>query len=197
MKRILPLVMFVGSALPAMAHPPIFHAFGTGEAAQVGFLHPFTGWDHLIVMIAVGLWAVQLGGRALWALPCSFVASMILGGCLGLSGFHAPSAEAGILASIILLGAALGMAWNPPLLLAALFVGAGGLCHGYAHGAEITTGLVPAIYFAGMIAATTLLHAFGVGTGLLLRQNRIMAITRVAGVMILVFAVYDFIRPVS
>lgn len=197
MKRLLPLFILVGSALPAMAHPAIFHGQGGVDAASAGFLHPFTGLDHLVVMVAVGLWAVQLGGRALWILPASFVASMILGGLVGLSGFHAPIAEAGILASIIVLGAALGIAWNPPLLIAALFVGAGGLCHGYAHGSEMTSDLVPAIYLAGMIVATALLHAFGVGTGLLLRKSQLMVATRVAGLAILAFAVYDFIWPVA
>jgi urease accessory protein len=197
MKRLLPLLLLIGSALPAMAHPAIFHGQGGMDAASSGFFHPFNGWDHLTVMVAVGLWAVQMGGRALWVLPCSFVASMILGGLIGLSGFHAPIAESGILASIILLGAALGMAWNPPLAVAALFVAAGGLCHGYAHGAEMTSGLVPAIYLTGMILATALLHALGVGTGLLLRNNQLMLATRVAGLAILGFAVYDCIWPVS
>jgi urease accessory protein len=196
-KSLLPLLILLGSTFPAMAHPPIFHGLGGTEAAQAGFFHPFTGIDHLVVMVAVGLWAVQMGGRALWVLPASFVGSMILGGLVGLSGFHAPVAESGILASIILLGAALGMAWNPPLIIAALFVGAGGLCHGYAHGAEMSAGLIPAIYFAGMIVATSLLHALGVGTGLFLRRNQFMIMTRFAGLMILAFAVYDFIWPVA
>ena len=200
MKRLLPLLLLIGSALPAMAHPAIFHNMGNGEAAQSGFLHPFSGWDHLTVMVAVGLWAVQMGGRAqmgrraLWVLPCSFVGSMIFGSLLGLTGFHAPIAESGILASIILLGAALGMAWNPPLAVAALFVGAGGLCHGYAHGAEMTVGLAPALYLSGMIVATVILHLLGIGTGLALRKHSFMTATRVAGFMILACAVYDFLN---
>jgi urease accessory protein len=193
MKRLLPLLFLIGSALPAMAHPAIFHGQGGMDAASYGFSHPFSGWDHLTVMVAVGLWAVQMGGRALWVLPCFFVGTMILGGLVGLSGIHAPIAESGIIASIILLGAALGMAWNPPLALAALFVATGGLCHGYAHGVEMTTGLAPALYLSGMIGATAILHLLGIGTGLALRKTSFMTATRVAGFMILAFAIYDFI----
>lgn len=197
MKRSLPLLLLFLSALPAMAHPAIFHGLGEADAALAGFSHPFSGLDHLIVMVAVGLWAVQVGGRALWLLPCSFVGSMILGGLIGLSGFHAPVAESGILASIVILGAALGIAWRPQLWIAALFVGVGGLCHGYAHGSEMTTGLVPVIYLTGMIIATSLLHATGITAGLALRHRQFMAATRFAGWMILAFAAYDFIWPVA
>ena len=197
MKRSLPLLLLFLSALPAMAHPATFHGLEGADAPLAGFLHPFSGLDHLIVMVAVGLWAVQVGGRALWLLPCSFVGSMILGGLIGLSGFHAPVAEAGILASIVILGAALGIAWRPQLWIAALFVGAGGLCHGYAHGSEMTIGLVPVIYLTGMIIATSLLHAMGITAGLALRHSQFIAATRFAGWMILAFAAYDFIWPVA
>jgi urease accessory protein len=197
MKRLSPVLLLLLSALPAGAHPAIFHSQVAGNAAQAGFLHPFTGVDHLVVMVAVGLWAVQMGGRALWLLPCSFVSSMIFGGLVGLSGFHAPIAESGILASIVLLGAALGMVWRPQLWVAALFVAAGGLCHGYAHGAEMTAGLIPALYFAGMVLATSLLHAIGVGSGLLIRKSPFLLATRVAGLLLLAFAVYDYFSPVA
>ena len=194
MKRILPILLLFGSALPAMAHPPAFHA-GMGSAAQAGFFHPFTGLDHLLVMIAVGLWAVQIGEkntRVLWLLPCTFVGSMILGGFMGLCGVHLAVVESGILASIILLGAALGMAWKPTFPIAALFVCATGLCHGYAHGFEMATGLVPAVFFVGMVAATSLLHGIGIAGGLTLQRSRFVPATRLAGVMLLCFAVCDF-----
>lgn len=197
MKRSLPALFLILTALPAMAHPPIFHGLGGADAAQAGFFHPFSGMDHLIVMVAIGLWAVQMGGRALWLLPTSFVGSMMLGGLLGLSGFHAPIAESGILASIVLVGAALGMTWNPRLWIAALFVSFAGLCHGYAHGAEMAEGLVPAIYLTGMIVATALLHSIGIATGLALHQSRLKLVLRITGFAILAFALYDFIWPVA
>lgn len=197
MKRYSPFLILLLSAITAEAHPAIFHGQGAGAAAQAGFLHPLTGFDHLLVMVAVGLWAVQIGGRALWLLPCSFVASMIAGGLVGLSGFHAPIAESGILASMILLGAALGMVWRPQLWIASLFVALSGLCHGYAHGSEMQAGLVPSVYFAGMVLATSLLHAAGVGSGLMFRRSPFLLATRVAGLLILAFALYDFLSPVS
>jgi urease accessory protein len=197
MKRHLPLFLTLLSAWPAMAHPPQFHAADSMGAAQAGFLHPFTGLDHLVVMIAVGLWAVQLGGRALWILPGSFVGSMIVGGLGGLSGIHLAVVESGILASIVLLGVALGMAWRPSLPVAATFVAAAGLCHGYAHGSEMKTNLIPVLFFAGMIAATALLHGLGLGGGLLLQRRGFMVLTRVLGFLVLAFAVYDFLCPVA
>jgi urease accessory protein len=172
-----------------------------GGATQAGFLHPLTGFDHLLVMVAVGLWAVQIGGRALWLLPCSFVGSMMLGGAMGLSlglgGIHQSFVEHGIIASIVLLGVALGMVWRPSTLVAALSVGAAGLCHGYAHGSEMPAGALPVMFFGGMVVATSLLHAFGVGGGLLLNKNpKIAVAVRVAGLFLIAFALYDFCFPV-
>ena len=195
MRCLLTFLIFIGSAFSIMAHPAHFHG-DLGSAAEAGFLHPFTGLDHLLVMVAVGLWAVQIGGRALWLLPCSFVGAMLLGGILGLSGYHLTVIDSGILASIVLLGAALGMAWRPPVWSAALFVGAAGLCHGYAHGSEISAGLIPAVFFVGMVSATSLLHAMGVAGGLVFQRNRFLLATRIAGVILLSFALYAFFCPV-
>lgn len=90
MSRARHFLILIASVIPAMAHPPQFHAMDGIGATQVGFLHSISGLDHLLVMVAVGLWAVQIGGRALWALPCSFVGSMMLGGVVGLCGTHLP-----------------------------------------------------------------------------------------------------------
>jgi len=198
MKRHLPLLSLAGlicSSVSATAHPAPhahFHSLDMAGATQAGFLHPLTGLDHLIVMVAVGLWAVQIGGRALWLLPSSFVGSMMIGGAIGLCGVHQPFVEHGILASIVLLGAALGMSWRPTLLISSLCVGAAGLCHGYAHGSEIPSGALHAMFFAGMIIVTSLLHASGVGAGLLLRDQRFAMLMRTAGLFLITFAVYDF-----
>jgi urease accessory protein len=191
MKRLLPLLLLVGSIAPAMAHPVQCHSQDLVSAGQAGFLHPLTGLDHLLVMIAVGLWAVQLGGRALWLLPCSFVGSMMIGGALGLTGIHQPLVEHGILASIILLGTALGMAWRPSQLIASLCVSAAGLCHGYAHGSEIPSGAIPILFIAGMMAGTALLHVLGLGGGLIIKHHRFQSAIRVSGFMLLAVAVYS------
>jgi urease accessory protein len=197
MKRSLPILLLLGSAITASAHPAQFHSQDLAGAVESGFLHPLTGLDHLLVMVAVGLWAVQIGGRALWLLPCSFVGSMMLGGAIGLCGIHQPLVEHGILASIILLGVALGMAWRPSTPIAALCVGAAGLCHGYAHGSEMPSGTLPLMFFIGMVTATSLLHACGVGGGLALKKNPGISLgMRAAGFMLIAFSVYDFFFPV-
>jgi len=197
MKRHFPLLLLIGLfgfAVAATAHPSQFHSQDLAGVARAGFLHPLTGLDHLLVMVAVGLWAVQIGGRALLLLPSFFVGSMMLGGALGLGLYevHQPFVEHGILASIFLLGAALGMAWRPSLLISSLCVGAAGLCHGYAHGSEMPSGALPVIFFTGMIIVTSLLHASGVGAGLLLRGQKFSMLMRITGLCLLVFSVYDF-----
>lgn len=197
MKRPMPLLpslllilSVLGFTLPAMAHPSAFHAVGSDSAASLGLLHPFTGLDHLLVMVAVGLWAVQLGGRALWLLPCSFVGAMLVGGLLGLSSHHASFVEHGIVASLLLLGAALGMAWRPPVFIASLGVGAAGICHGFAHGGEIPVGSTPVLFLAGMVCATALLHMGGLMFGTAFQRNGLNRAIRVAGFGLLAFAAF-------
>jgi len=199
MKRISSLLFAICSigTSSAWAHPAVFHALSPSDAASAGFLHPFTGLDHLLVMVAVGLWAVQIGGSAIWLLPCSFIMSMMFGGIMGLFGFHQPLFEHGILASIVLFGVALGMAWRPATPVALICVGVSGFCHGYAHGSEMPSGALPLLFFAGMVGATMLLHAFGVGGALVLcKRPRLSMAMRAAGVLLLAFAAYDFLFPV-
>ncbi|MCX8494140.1 MAG: HupE/UreJ family protein [Chthoniobacterales bacterium] len=201
MKRHLPLLLLVGlfgSAVTATAHTSQFHSQDMAGASWAGFLHPLTGLDHLLVMVVVGLWAVQIGGRALWLLPSSFVGSMMIGGAmgLGLCGVHQTFVEHGILASIVMLGAALGMAWRPSLLISSLCVGAAGICHGYAHGSEMPSGALPIMFFVGIVIATSLLHACGVGGGFLFRNQKFAILMRTAGLFLIAFAVYDFYFPV-
>lgn len=199
MKRPLPLLAplltilsILGSTLPAMAHPSAFHEAGSCSSAGLGFLHPFTGLDHLLVMVAVGLWAVQLGGRSLRLLPCSFIGAMLLGGLLGLSSHHASLIEHGIVASLLLLGVALGMAWRPPLWIAALGVGAAGLCHGFAHGSEVPQASSPLLFLAGMGCATALLLMGGLVFGTAFQRNAQSRAIRVAGFGLIVFAAFTF-----
>lgn len=202
-KRSLPLLVLLGSSFSAIAHPSIFHATNFTNSAhssdligatQAGFLHPFFGLDHLLVMVAVGLWAAQMGGRALWLLPSAFAGSMLLGGFVGLLGIQRAFVEHGILASLIMLGIALGITWRPSLLIASLCVGAAGLCHGYAHGSEMPSGIIPALFLAGMISATALLHALGITAGLSLRQRSLSIVFRTAGCLLLAFALTQAIR---
>jgi urease accessory protein len=172
-----------------MAHPQAYHAMNASGAAQAGFFHPFTGLDHLLVMVAVGLWAVRLGGRALWMLPCAFVLPMILGGVGGMGSAPRPLIEQGITASLLLLGAALGMAWRPSLPVALGLVAVCGAFHGFAHGSEMPAGSIPLLFLAGMAAATSLLHAGGVASGLSLDGKRPKPAFRIAGLALIIFSV--------
>ena len=193
MKRLFPLLLLLGSALPAMAHPVAFHAGDPNAATASGFLHPFTGPDHLLVMVAVGLWAVQLGGRALWMLPCAFILQMILGGFAGIGSMPRPMIEHGIGASMLLLGAALGMAWKPRLSIALAVVVLSGACHGFAHGAEMPQGVAPSLFLMGMVAATVTLHAVGILFGTTIGGTRFGTAIRAAGGGLIAVAAYSFI----
>lgn len=144
----------------AMAHPGADHVHG----AVQGFLHPFGGLDHLLAMIAVGMFAAQLGGRALWIVPAAFVGTMAAAGALGMSGVPVPHVEIGIALSVVALGAAVALRLHVPTLLAATLAGIFALFHGYAHGAEMPATMSGLAYGAGFVAATALLHAIGIGT---------------------------------
>ena len=142
----------------------------TGAGFGGGFAHPFVGLDHLLAMLAVGLWAAQQGGRALWAVPAAFVAAMLAGGALAWSGFVLPQVEAGITASVLVLGLLIAtrQRWAVPvgMALAAVFA----LFHGYAHGLEMPGTAAPTLYAAGFALATATLHGVGLAGGLLGRR---------------------------
>ncbi len=146
-----------------------FAAWGH-PADAAGFVHPFTGLDHLLAMLAVGLWAAQLGGRWTWAVPLAFVASMALGGALGFAGVNLPFVEPMIAASVLVLG--LLVALQVRLRYSGLvLVGAFAIFHGIAHAAEMPAETPRLVYAAGFVLATALLHAAGVGLGLLPRAR--------------------------
>ena len=154
-----------------------------GEAA--GFLsgvrHPISGLDHVLAMIAVGLWGAQLGAPAIWLLPVAFPMVMALGGMMGLLGIPLPGAEIGIAASAILLGAAVMFESRPRLLIAASLVGFFAIFHGYAHGTELPPGQSGLLYSIGFVIATGCLHAAGITIGLLHRWGWGQKVVRFAG----------------
>ncbi len=162
MRRCL-LLAFLLLPAAALAHPgPHAHAHDGGWGFVAGLAHPLGGADHLLAMVAVGLWAGALGGRALFALPVAFVALMAAGGIFGSAGAALPDVEPMILASVILLGAAVALALRPPLAVAVALVALFGFAHGFAHGAEGPAGGF-ALYAAGFVLATAALHALGIG----------------------------------
>ncbi|AYD01763.1 HupE/UreJ family protein [Neorhizobium sp. NCHU2750] len=157
--------IFAAAAAPAFAHlNPNEHG-----SFMAGFSHPLFGMDHILVMVAVGLWASQLGrdGKrsALWIVPTSFVLTMAVGFALALSGVALPFVEPGILASVIALGLLVAMAVRMPTAICAAIVAVFALLHSHAHGGEL--GSAGALQFgAGFVIATATLHAAGIAAGL-------------------------------
>jgi urease accessory protein len=134
-----------------------------------GFMHPVLGWDHVIAMVAVGLWGAFLGAPAIWILPVVFPLVMALGGAFGVLGVPIPGVETGIASSAVVLGAMIAFAARPPMWVAAVIVGAFAIFHGHAHGTELPSAANPLAYSVGFVVATGLLHLLGIGFGLLVR----------------------------
>lgn len=175
---------FVVPVLALLLVPSIAHAHvGSGEMG--GFLHgvshPLTGIDHLCAMIAVGLWAAQTGGRAIWAVPLAFVSVMLLGGASGMTGVHFPLAETGIAVSVLMLGVFIAAAVRLRLPASILIVGLFALCHGYAHGAEMPATASALGYAGGFALTTALFHVAGIGLGVGLEKIASAKFVRFAG----------------
>ncbi|MBD9442411.1 HupE/UreJ family protein [Pseudomonas sp. PDM04] len=175
LKRILGALVLLLAPAIAFAHP------GHGDNGLIaGISHPIGGLDHLLAMLAVGLWAAQQQGAARWALPCTFVGTLLLGGLLGFEGLQLPALEGGIAASVLALGLAVALAVRPPLSLAVVATALFALFHGVAHGLELPDMTSPWAYAAGFVAATAALHAAGYGVVRVLPQAAAPLI-RVAG----------------
>jgi urease accessory protein len=136
-----------------------------------GWLHPLTGIDHMLAMIAVGVWSAQLGKRAVLYVPGAFVAAMLLGGALGFEHLALPGIELGIALSVVLLGSAIALGHRTSLLLATLGVGLFGMCHGYAHGYEIPSMESTWVYALGFLITTACLHLVGAVGGILILER--------------------------
>ncbi len=164
-------------ALPAEAH------IKQGEATGFfsGLAHPVSGLDHIIAMVAVGLWGAQLGAPAIWLLPVTFPMVMAFGGFLGLIGIPLPGVEIGIALSGVLLGAMVLLEVKAPLYVAAALVGVFGLYHGHAHGAELPPGENGLLYSLGFVLATGALHAAGIAIGTVHRWDWGRTALRLAG----------------
>ncbi|MEM1111888.1 MAG: HupE/UreJ family protein [Pseudomonadota bacterium] len=146
-----------------------------------GFMHPILGWDHVVAMVAVGLWGAVLGQPAIWILPVTFPLVMAFGGVLGVIGVPLPGVEIGIALSAIILGAMVLSAARPPLWLAAVIVAAFAIFHGHAHGTELPDAVSPLAYSLGFVLSTGLLHMCGIGFGLLTRWPSGTLLVRAGG----------------
>ena len=151
----------------ALAHTGV----GDTHGFVHGFAHPIGGLDHVLAMVAVGLFAAHLGGRALVLVPASFVLSMGAGGALGMAGIKLPFVEIAIALSAVVLGAAVALRVSAPTLVAMALVGFFAVFHGYAHGAEMPAAMSGLAYGAGFMLATALLHAAGIAIGLLIGRT--------------------------
>ena len=152
-------------ATPAFAHT----GQGVAGGFAAGFMHPITGPDHVVAMVAVGMWGAFLGAPAIWLLPVVFPLVMAFGGVLGVLGVPMPGVEIGIALSAIGLGLVVAFAARPPLWVAAVLVGMFAIFHGYAHGAELPGAANPLAFGIGFVLATGMLHLCGIAFGLLVR----------------------------
>jgi urease accessory protein len=182
LRAFLPAALLIAPAL-AQAHPG--HP-GHDDDFLRGVAHPLSGLDHTFALLAVGLWAAQLGGRARWVLPTSFVAVMALAGAAGMGGAHVPMLEQGMVASVFVLGALVAMSATLPLGVALGFTSLFAAFHGLAHGAGLAGQPAALSAAAGMLLSSVALLACGVTLGSLLRASARQLWLRAAGVAVMV-----------
>ena len=149
-----------------------------------GVAHPVLGPDHVVAMVAVGIWGAQLGAPAIWVLPVTFPIVMAFGGVLGGLGIPIPGIEIGIALSAIVLGGMIAIARRPPLWVAAIVVGVFAIFHGHAHGAELPESANAISYSVGFVAATGSLHALGILVGMANRWRAGAKVLRAGGGLI-------------
>lgn len=167
-------------ASQAQAHIGAGVAGGFGS----GFLHPITGWDHVVAMVAVGLWGAFLGQPAIWLLPVTFPLIMCVGAAFGVMGIEIPYTETGIALSGIVLGLAVLFGVRAPLWLAMAIISVFAICHGWAHGAELPEAVNPFSFALGFVLATGMLHLFGILLGFLTLVPKGQYVVRTAGAAI-------------
>ncbi|MDE2117319.1 MAG: HupE/UreJ family protein [Betaproteobacteria bacterium] len=185
--RYLKFLQLAALALFALGLPSLAHAHvGAGHSSGWihGLAHPVGGLDHVCAMIAVGLWAAQMGGRAVWLVPLTFVTVMALGGALGMAAVPVVYTEQGIVMSLLVLGVLIAAAVRLPLAVSAAVVGVFALCHGYAHGTEMPQSTSGLAYAAGFMLSTSLLQASGIGMALLAGKTGRAEWLRLTGVAI-------------
>lgn len=184
---------YVGAIAPASAH------MGTGLPGGIasGFRHPFTGWDHLLAMVSVGVWGAFLGRPLIYALPVIFPVMMVGGAALGMFAVPIPSPELGIAASVLVLGLCIALAVRAPTWVACAIVAAFAVFHGYAHGVDLPSAADPVGYSVGFVVATGILHVCGIGIGLLNEHPRGVTVTRSMGAVVAAAGVLFMLQAVG
>ena len=175
--------------LLTLATPALAHTGHPADGFAAGFTHPLFGPDHVVAMVAVGLWGAFLGAPAIFILPIVFPLVMALGGVLGILGVPLPGIEIGIALSAVALGLMVAFGARPPLWIAAVMVGVFAIFHGHAHGAELPPETGAIVYSAGFVIATGLLHLCGIAIGWLVQWPAGRLVVRGAGAAIAVAGV--------
>jgi urease accessory protein len=185
-------LLLAAAASLAVVSPALAHTGHDQTGLTAGFLHPFSGADHIAAMVAVGLWAAFCGGNRVWAWPAAFVTAMLIGGALGLAGVAVPFVEPGIATSLVVLGLLIALAFEAPIRIGTAIVAFFAIFHGHAHGTEAPAGDAMT-YAVGFALATALLHAGGIGLGLGLQRavgampvRALGAVTAATGVYLLI-----------
>jgi urease accessory protein len=177
-------VLALCSLLPGLAFAHVESGAAGDGGLLSGLLHPVTGLDHVVAMVAVGLWGAILGAPAIWVLPIAFPLIMTVGAVLGILGIPLPNIDLGIAASAIILGGMVAANARPPLAIAFLLIAFFAVYHGHPHGAALPDFGVPILYAAGFVVATGLLHLAGIAFGVLYRWPAGRAAVRTLGAAI-------------
>ena len=182
--KFFPLLLLIASLL--IASPLVFAHTGDGphNGWLHGFTHPLSGLDHILAIVAVGLWAAQAHGRIVWLFPLIFVVMMGLGGLFGTITLPFAFAEYGIMLSLVILGTLLAWRKHLPLSISALLIGLFALSHGYAHGSEMPSSAALPSYAVGFMLATMLLHLCGIGLAQLCKKFAGIRWIRFSGIII-------------
>lgn len=181
--KLFSLLTLTALLLSSPAHAHIAEEGLTGGFIS-GYVHPLLGWDHVAAMIAVGIWGVFLGNRAVWILPIVFPFIMVIGGILGMIGVPIPFIVPGIAFSSIIIGLAIAFKWRAPLILASIIVGIFAIFHGYAHGQNLPSASNPISFALGFVLGSGTLHLIGITFGLVERYSWGLTALRVCGVII-------------
>lgn len=185
------IVLALAAAALAIASTPAAAHTGTGLAGGFasGFMHPLSGWDHLLAMVSVGLWGAFLGRPLIYLLPVTFPLMMVVGAIAGMFALPMPPVEIGIALSVLVLGGCVAAAFRAPVWLAVSVVATFALFHGYAHGRELPSAADPIGYSTGFVLATGALHVVGIAIGLAADHRRGAVAVRLAGGAIAVLGV--------
>jgi urease accessory protein len=182
-------VLLAAMCLPA-AQAFAHEGGGTLGGFASGFTHPLYGLDHMLAMLAVGIWGAQIGGRSVWTMPVAFPLIMAVGGFFGAMGVPFPFVELGIVLSVIGLGLAVAFALKPKEWIGVVAVGFFALFHGHAHGTELPAAADAVSYGVGFVVSTGLIHLAGIGIGFLANKGFHGKLTRAAGAAISLMGIY-------